>query len=171
MEVFEETEDLSLLTNSVKDLIDGYEQAETLLESQIKAVVSNDSEAMNQLISTQLDHYEKLSKLEGIFRNYLSDAYGKVDSKETQPKLSRLLKFYQGKAGRLSAMRLDLIGKVEGVKTLSLRLLDLLKFAQDLNVDTLKAIMTAVGKHDVHYDQHGKTGNSSLAHLSIDQKG
>lgn len=164
-------EELSVLVHSVQNLIDGYDHAEALLKSQIQAVVDNDFDILNQLISEQLEHYEKLSELESIFREQLAEAYHKMNPDNSKPKLAKLIHLYNGGTSRLYILRDDLIRKVNRVRTLSLQLLDLLKYAQDLNIGTLRAVMAATGKHDVHYDQKGKKESQGMANISIDQKG
>jgi hypothetical protein len=171
MEQTVETNDLSLLLHSVENLIVGYDQADELLQSQIHAVIANDFEKLNDLISRQIDHYEELSGLESSFREQLSSAYQKVNPDNSKPKLAKLLQLYTGSTGRLNALRDDLLRKVNHVRILSLQLLDLLKYAQDLNVNTLRAVMATTEQHGVHYNQSGKTDGRSISNFSIDQKG
>ena len=171
MEISKDHADIMPLEQSIENLITGYQHADELLQSQINAVISNDFEKLDELIPKQIDHYNLLSDLESKFHDHLKGTASNYSLPDTEVKLSGLIPYLPADDGRIAAMREELIQEVSQVRKLSLQLINLIRFAQDFSVKTLRKIAASVEQQMVHYDGKGKTNEGRLSTFSIDQKG
>ncbi len=163
--------DMIPLEQSIENLINGYHDADELLQNQINAVIENDFETLNELISKQIDHYNFLSDLESKFRVHLKNTAKEVEAEGDEMVLAGLLRYLPANDGKLANMREKLIREVNHVRGQSLQLINLIRFAQDFNVKTLRSIAATVDQQNVHYNGQGKTNEGHLSTLSIDEKG
>ena len=165
--------DMIPLEQSIENLINVYHEADELLQNQINAVIQNDFDTLNELISKQIDHYNFLSNLESKFRVRLKHTANEVEveGEGEELKLAGLLRYLPANDGKLATMRETLIREVNHVRSLSLQLINLIRFAQDFNVKTLRSMAVSAGQQNVHYDGKGHTNDGPLSTFSIDEKG
>lgn len=159
------------LEQSIENLLIGYHQADELLQNQINAVIESDFGKLDELIPQQIEHYNTLSDLESKFRTHLKDTAKNVPVRDENLKLSGLLAYLPADDGKIAHMREELIKEVNHVRGLSMQLINLIRFAQEFNVKTLRKIAASAEKQTVHYDGKGQTSEGRLTTFSIDQKG
>lgn len=159
------------LEQSLENLINGYREADDLLQNQINAVIQNDFDTLNELISKQIDHYNLLSDLESKFRTNLQNTAKEVGKDEDDLKLSGLLRYLPSNSNRLSDLREKLIQKVDHVRDLSQQLINLIRYAREFNVSTIRNIAVTAGQQAIHYNDKGKRSEDRISTFSIDEKG
>ncbi len=97
--------DMIPLEQSIENLINGYHDADELLKNQINAVIQNDFEILNDLISKQIEHYNFLSDLESKFRVHLKNTAKVVEADGEEIMLAGLLRYLPANDGKLATMR------------------------------------------------------------------
>jgi hypothetical protein len=169
MQTKQQEANVEYLKKSIHGLIGEYEDAHSLLNEQMQAVIQNDISSLNTLIEKQTVAYESLKKSEMDFKEQLQVLHH-PDPKTTKISLPRVIKQLQKPSETLNVLRDRLNTQVRKTEKLRTQLIDLLSFAQDQNADVFKAICDLASDNSNAYDAEGQKMQQSRNGLAVNQK-
>ncbi len=157
------------LKDSMNGLIGEYEDAHSLLNNQMQAVIQSDISSLNKLIEKQTVAYESLKKSEIDFKEQL-EVLHHPDPKTTKITLPRVLEQLQEPTETLNVLREQLNTQVRKTEKLRSQLIDLLSFARQQNAEVFKAICDLASDSSDGYDAEGQKKQQSRNGLAVNQK-
>jgi hypothetical protein len=155
------------LKNSLRHLIDAFNEIRRLLDEQTNAVIEHQLDKVNELAEQQLEANSKVEEREKMFKSELQLSINEVDEVDTVS-LSALLQEMPDNElqEELMGLRNELVEQITGAQDKQQELNELLLFAQQNVNETLKSIYMLGSKQSVHYDRSGQTSQSDRSMIN-----
>ncbi len=160
---------ISSLESAIVELTDAYTQMREILSVQIKAVVRNNIDGINDGTEQQIEQNALIQSLETRFRLELLDAFEAVAPDNASKKLSELILFFPEAKDKLIELREGLIFTITRTQHKQEQLVNLLEFARQHTTETLRAIHAMGNEKNTSYNIAGKTAQHQNQSIAINQ--
>lgn len=157
------------LEASIEELIAAYKEMREILDVQIKAVVRNDIDGINEGTEKQMAQNARIQMLETSFKLELDAAIAQHAPTKGLQKFSELIDELPEERKRLTIIREELIFVITRTQHKQDQLVSLLEFARKHTTETLRAIHAMGNQKSARYNGSGKMTAHQNQSIAINQ--
>ncbi|TNE68933.1 hypothetical protein EP331_15070 [bacterium] len=160
---------LNTIKDLLRNLIEQFDQAHSLISLQIQCVVRQQLEELNEHIEHQNTVNSTINSLEEEFRQSLIIAFNSIKVKTKSYSLTTLLPYIDRSDEEIVELRDALKDVIHKTKSKQVHLLQLLQFAQEHVAETMRAIFQLSDASSTHYKSTGKKALAPISSKLINQ--
>lgn len=160
---------ITSLRTLMSKLTEHFHDVSDLISGQIKAVVHQNFDELNQLIEEQVTINTTINELEKEFKEELVRSFSALEAQPKEYSVSNLIKHVDESADLLTDLRDQLRHAVQSAQQHQQHLVQLLEFAQDHIAQTIRDIFAIADKHGTRYKASGQKSSGSGQSRMINQ--